>query len=211
MAKEKEDPEAQDPEQRDRMVSSDSELFADAIRSAAASQDDPTSAKVYLGDPLAVDTIVRMFVMDIISRLGEESDAAVKEIDDSISRLGRIFLGKDLKKHEPIPEWNAPGGVDRFLVEHSLAPMEQDAQGRMETFFFQLVGTVRDVVEFAGQEGVLKEQWDWQINAEIESYVNALLGIYIDPDEDMAATGPSLQEARMRTQESVLKRWGEYP
>lgn len=206
----------EDSDEENESKSSD-ELFRDAIRAAHASQTDPTAESVYLGDVSAVDAIVRSFVMDILSLVGEQTDEAVEEVDSLLRRMAGIFLGKVKKGFIGIPKWNEPGGVDMFLVNHSLAPMDQDPEGRLKTFFFGMVGTVRDVVLFAAEDGVKPEQWNWQLDAEIGRFVSLLLGVYVDPDEDMAGgvSGGSVPakpaSGRTRTQEALMRKWGEYP
>jgi hypothetical protein len=209
-------------------------LFEKALEGVRLSGD-PSAAAVYLGDPQAVESILRSFLADALEVLSAEGDQIAVEaesFDKTMDRVARVFLGEDPKYHMPIVGWHKPGVIDGVLVKLGLANEESSAPDRMKEFFYALFEMLARVIKMSQVEGVEQNQWEWQIQAEIGTYRDILMGTFepesvvmqaansgevADDEGDDDGADPELVEADerhgglSRTQRSLLEGFKDYP
>lgn len=140
-----------------------------------------------LGDPNVVETILRVFVKDALDRRTEYANRDIvlvqlEQLDrEACLETAGIFIGSN-HFFNGLPGWNEQGGLDAFLVRE-LNIAETDPLLRVATTLAQLLLEMTELANYAGQEGVLEEQWDWQVDATIETFRNFMLGIPVVHDD----------------------------
>lgn len=149
----------------------------------------------YLGERGVVEALVRKTVADLLDKwqLIDNDDSAAKQrvMKMLATRAGLILLGKS-PLFVPVHRWNEPGGIDEFLAKWQ-GSAETDPDDRMEHAFIELFDAVLSVAAYAGTEGVLPEQWQFQFDAEIYRFVSLCIGID-PPTQALMVTADSLSE-----------------
>jgi hypothetical protein len=141
----------------------------------------------WLGDSYVVEGLLRSFAKEAMDRrnacaMDELRPEEWKQLDrDACLQLADIFLGKN-PFFNSVPGWNEPGKIDVFLVrEFNLG--DTDPILRVATVLAELLLEMVNVAKYASQEGVVEEQWVWQVDAAIETYRNYMIGIVIPFDD----------------------------
>lgn len=131
----------------------------------------------YLGDMEVVEYLVRLYIKSVVDSLEGVTVAKAqrRRIEQRARRMARIFLGKN-KAYVPVHRWNEPGAIDEFCATWT-GLAERDPMDRMEHFFVKLFREIMDVMVYADVDGILEEQWEWQLQAIVQRYVGFLLGI----------------------------------
>lgn len=128
----------------------------------------------YLGDRNNVSAILKMAVSRLLIEANTKAEVEAKVRRESI-KLGKIFLGLE-KDYQPMHNWNDIGHIDVFCAKW-LGSAETLPNKRMEHTFVKFFTDILGVVGYAGQPGVLPEQWQFQITAIIDRYSYFLVGV----------------------------------
>ncbi len=142
----------------------------------------------YLGDSETVETIVRQFFARNYARSNPNDPSFLpKEQWGQMAQadcldMATIFLGRN-KDYPGLKTWNEAGGIDAWLrVEANVG--EEDPQLCVATYFQHVLTEFNKIANYAQEEGVLPEQWQWQIDDLVESTRDLLLGMPAEPDEE---------------------------
>ena len=132
----------------------------------------------YLGDPDVVDGLLRRFVYDAIRVIRSEGkpEQKLRRVSRRASRLARVFLGKNNTDHTLQRGWNREGVIDVFVAKWC-GSSETNATARIEHGLLNLVNDVMELADYAGDRSVLPEQWEWQLDAVMEKYVQIFMGV----------------------------------
>lgn len=130
----------------------------------------------YLGSIAVVDSILRNLAVQILNRREKMSkeDAAEANAKDC-DRLAVAFLGED-PAYAPMPVWNSEGHIDQFVAA-ALGWSGRTPQQIMRGLFTEFVGDFNRLADYANTPGVPEDNWIWQSDALLESYIGFLLGI----------------------------------
>lgn len=181
------------------------------------SQDDPglfkasidaisNADKPYLGDYEVVSQLLRLYATQIIETEEEHSQAAIAKV---LYELANIFLGNSAK-YSTVPGWNREGVIDTF-VQKMTGSQDTAPDDRIVVLLASMIGDLSDVIKLADDPAFLDEQISEAVNGIYDHYTLVLLGI--DPQgSEPIPEGRKLKADRLtRTQESLLKRWTDYP
>ncbi len=130
----------------------------------------------YLGDVSVVDAIVRMFIWSCLNRrklVTVNEDASAQDLQDCL-RTASIFLGQD-PNYTPMKGWNEPGHIDTFIAER-LNVSGETPQEVVAGLFTKLLCDIYDLVNYSVQPDTLPEQWTFQVDGIVETYVWILMG-----------------------------------
>lgn len=143
----------------------------------------------YLGDRSVVESLVRKAVSDLVDKYQTIDDAdeasKIQVMTMLAERNGLVLLGKS-PLFTAQRRWNEPGGIDEFLAKW-LGSSETDPDKRMEHAFVILFDQILEVAAYAGQEGVLPEQWQFQVDGIIHRFVSLCMGIDLPTQAIMEA------------------------
>jgi len=153
---------------------------------------DASKSGYYLGDRRTVEMILRLAISDIMERmLTAKTDDAKKDILNSVmTKYAKIFLGK-VSEYQPLRRWNEPGGIDGFVAKWT-GSAETDPMERVKHGVLKLYGEVLDLNTYASTPGILKEQWEWQLDAIFNRYAGIFIGM--SPAQQEALTLSSTPE-----------------
>lgn len=157
-------------------------LFTDAIAAMGA-------AEGYLGSVDFLNGLLRLLVSDWTDALGSGTatpDMAKKLVSDVAS----ILIGKR-DGFGQVPNWNSEGGIDAWV--RSQTGIQESGQAAIEAALVRMLVQATSIVQFADDDDVLPEQWQWQVDAMFEEYVNLFLGIPSE-DPDGPEFGPDVPE-----------------
>jgi len=131
----------------------------------------------YLGDLEVINEILRYVVSDLLDRLEpvEKPSLKMMEIQRQAKQLAHVLLGKS-RSFQPMIKWNEAGSIDVFC-RHWLGCDDATPEQRMEHACVLFFEEVLDVAVYASKDGVLPEQWGWQLDAIIEKYAGIFVGI----------------------------------
>ena len=101
-------------------------------------------------------------------------------------KLARILLG-DNPDYTPVYHWNEPGQIDEFCAKWC-GSAETDPHQRMEHCVVIMFEELLELAGYAGTEGVLDEQWQFQFNGIIDKYVGLFMGIDL-PSQALLSLG----------------------
>lgn len=164
----------------ERVLDDDDRPFEAAL--SAAGQEN------YLGERSVVEALVRKAIDDLTDKLQTTDDpkeqARVMEL--LAQRNGLVLLGKS-PLFAPQRRWNEAGGIDVFLAKW-MGSSETDPDKVMEHVFIILFDQILEVAAYAGTEGVLPEQWQFQIDGIIHRFVSLCMGIDLPTQAIMEAT-----------------------
>lgn len=141
--------------------------------------------KNYLGDRTTVESMLRFYVSSFLEKM-QESDTPKQQLNEIkilAREVGGILLGKEGRKFIRVRKWNSSGRIDAFCAKW-LGLLEIDPSDRMEHAVIMLFNDILDVVNFAGQDGALEEQWRPAFDGVIEKYTDLFMGV--DPVTKMA-------------------------
>ena len=144
-------------------------LFADSLTNLQTDN--------YLGDRLTIQAVLRYALGQVSTKLedGGDGQLVVSVVRPWSRWLSKVFLGQD-NDYKPIHKWNEPGAIDEFCAKW-IGSSETDPELRMEHVFVKFFNEILDLAEYAGTDGVLDEQWLFQMDLILENYINLLLGI----------------------------------
>lgn len=144
-------------------------LFGDSLRSAASGN--------YLGDSQVLHALLRNTISDFCEKYPEqETDAERTNVKRVLARrMAAILLGQN-KNYVSLDKWNEPGGIDLFCA-HWLGSSEKDPMAVMEHSVLLMLHDILDLASFVGMDGVLEEQWGFQVDAIINKYVGVFIGL----------------------------------
>ena len=128
----------------------------------------------YLGDRDTVEKLIRVSIQDFLDDLKRKRKDT---ITIHSQRMAKILLGMD-KRFTPLYRWNAPGGIDSFF-KVQINSEETDPVHIVSQAVMGMFGEVLDVIHYAGESGVLPEQWVWQGEAVIEKFTDLFTGVSV--------------------------------
>jgi hypothetical protein len=135
----------------------------------------PLSAdQEFLGNKETVQVLIRVSINDFVQDLKRKRKDT---IPINTQRLARILLGKD-RRFTAQYKWNEPGGIDQFL-KIQINSTETDPMHIVSQAVMAMFGEVVDVIHYAGESGVLPEQWVWQGEAIIDKYTDLFTGVSV--------------------------------
>lgn len=151
-------------------------LFQDALTSANAGN--------FLGDPQVIESLLRYAVSEVCDKFenAKTEEDRLSLLKKQATRLGTILLGQN-PSFRPLHKWNEPGAIDEFCAKW-LGSAETDPLRRMTHAAVMLFNDMIDLAEYAGEDGVLEEQWKFQMDGIFERYTGIFLGI--DPPTQAA-------------------------
>ncbi len=177
------------------------ELFDQSLQAQATGN--------YLGDSQVLHVLLRNTISDFCEKYPEqETDAERTNVKRVLARrLATILLGKD-KNFASLDTWNEPGGIDVFCA-HWLGSSEKDPMAVMEHAVLLMLHEILDLADFVGMDGVLEEQWGFQVDAIIDRYVGIFIGLsppqqaaqMLGDDEPGVDNEPSEEERTDNTHE----------
>lgn len=127
----------------------------------------------YLGDSTVVAALLRNTVGAITAAVGKPSaDVLLRK---ACRATGRTLLGQN-PAYTPLRNWNEPGRIDVFVAKWA-GSSEVNPLDRMEHGVLRFAEAVLELVDYAGQPGVLEEQWQWQLDALIEKWTCLFMGV----------------------------------
>ncbi len=129
----------------------------------------------YLGSYKNLDSLLRLVVSAVT---GAKTDKETKaQVKIQAKKLAGILLGKD-KEFLPIHNWNSAGHIDMFLAKWLGIP-DTDPEDRVESAVLDFILEILGIADYAGADGVLPEQWQFQVEASIQKFVYLFLGVDI--------------------------------
>ena len=193
------------------------ELFKNSV---AAIGSDDTEGIAYLGDPGCVDAILRSAAADWFN------GGDVSELTTIPANVAKEFLGNGTCKG--VPGWNEPGKIDVWLkktlnLENATTPEEC-----IGSTFLEMIDELGVVFDFAGQDGVLPEQWEGEADFIADRYRMLFMGVddsiarmarpaasndyNYSTEEPKDGEGASKKKRKWtKTQEALFKTWRDYP
>lgn len=144
-------------------------LFTNALKAQAAGN--------YLGDREVVEAILRYIVGKYFDRIKAKDvpDTRLRLLKEATRESVPIFLGDD-KKYVPLRNWNQRGAIDAFLAKWT-GSSETDPELRVTHAILKMIQELQDLAEYAATDGVLEEQWNWQVGAILNKYTSLFMGI----------------------------------
>lgn len=122
------------------------------------------------------DTIDSMLRVSIATVLKEDILNNVQGIvRQQAQKIASILLGRD-RNYIGVHHWNEPGHIDVFCALW-MGSAETDPEKIMEHAIVIFFNEVLAQCGYSGTDGVLPEQWQFQINAIINRYVYFFLGV----------------------------------
>lgn len=153
----------------------DPQLFAEAIQKSKKGN--------YLGEIAVVNQLLRLYASNLMDQLNNNDKKSwIKEIERQSNSLSRILIGKS-KYFQSANRWNEPGGIDEFCKTY-FGATDKNPQDRVKNVVLQFFEELIDIALYAEIEGVLEEQWGFQVDAVIEKYALAFIGV--SPGEQLA-------------------------
>ena len=130
-----------------------------------------------LGDRTVVQNTVRFIVGETLRAVPKASRPALRLalVKKSSAKLARILLGYN-PDFEPVHHWNEPGQIDEFVAKW-VGSAETDPQRRLEHAAVIMFEDILLLAGYAGEDGVLPEQWQFQFNGITDKYVGLFMGI----------------------------------
>lgn len=117
--------------------------------------------------------LVREIMMNYVDeRMADQGKGNVSEI---LKRYAEIFLGES-KEYRPVPSWNEPGGIDKFIEKQ----LNIRAETPTTAVMFLLVKMYDDVVSIS-QSGKSYAERQSEFLGQMEMWLKILMGI--DPNE----------------------------
>lgn len=153
---------------------------------------DAASKENYLGDPQVVGFLLRNYAnsslqqrSQILTGVDPDSDLWKTKVDESsqaaygeAQRLADVFLGKN-KMFNPIPAFNRPGVIDRWLVDelHLVGDSPEDNVCRAVVIFlvkfYELVNIIMDTPENEDTDETNQKM----IDDHMQKFTKLILGI----------------------------------
>lgn len=131
----------------------------------------------YLGNPNAIEEIIRTFLADAWQRRWDEMEnekATAKDRADSI-RFANMMLGRRELLATPMRDWNRPGVIDEWVAKKANIA-ERSPTKRLAAFYLGFLGEFYDAALASGTEGILPEQWEGAIDDVVHDSVLTLIG-----------------------------------
>lgn len=144
-------------------------LFADGIHAATKQN--------YLGDVRVIELLLREQITRFIDGyLAAKTKNGRLLVAKRVARyVANILLGRN-PAYTPQHKWNEPGHVDEFCAKW-LELADTKPVDRIRHAVLLLLLDVLAISEYAGQSGVLVEQWLPQYEATLQRYVLLFTGI----------------------------------
>lgn len=131
----------------------------------------------YLGDLEVLNQLLRFYITNLVDQLQRTENRKWKmaEVRRQASSLSRILLGKS-REFQSVSRWNEPGGIDEFC-RRWLGVDDDTPDDRMEHAVLVFFDEILEIAGYASTDGVLEEQWGWQLDATIEKYAAMFVGV----------------------------------
>lgn len=163
---------------------------------------DKASQENYLGSPDTIDSMLRLFAVEIGEKSREGKEVWVKWITEKMQAITSTMLGQD-PDYVGIEGWNQPGGIDKeirsFYAERGDSPQEKAiAKAKTPELTIELV--LREFVE--DMQRMRKELSKPNTNQEtmrlslegiFEFYTKLLMGLPISQTEESPEEAPASQ------------------
>lgn len=142
----------------------------------------------YLGNARTVRNLLLTTISDGIEKYSKVRDENRPAALRNICRgLATVLIGKD-PDYGALHKWNEPGAIDEFLVKW-FGYGEIDPLQRVEHAALDFFSEVLAVADYAGEDGVLDEQWKPLMEELVSRWADIFMGIdppshaAIDPEE----------------------------
>ena len=129
---------------------------------------------VHLGDVKSVENLLRFYASEFADRSQGPADP-LPVITKLARRLAKILLGED-PAYSPMYRWNQPGVIDEYCAK-ALGSSENTPLKVMEHCVMMFFEELSEVAVIAGTDGVLEEEWGWKVEAVLEKFTNAFVGL----------------------------------
>lgn len=140
-----------------------------------ASLNDARNVGGYLGDIEFVGALLRLYAKASFDATEAEGEDMVRMLALAKKYAG-VLLGDD-SRYVPVAKWNhRQGGLVAFLNLWAGID-ENDPQAVVTGALLRMFSELLDVAAYAGQEGVLEEQWHSAADEIIERYSFLMLGV----------------------------------
>ncbi len=138
----------------------------------------------YLGDYQVLDSLLRVAVSNVM--YDRQMPTFLQAVKKESVRLADILLGED-SDFQPLHNWNSPGHIDIFCAKW-LGSDEATAEARMQHSILKFFTELEGLGQYAGTDGVLPEQYQFQVNAILQKYVYLFLGVDLPTQAAMSLT-----------------------
>jgi len=144
-------------------------LFDTAVEAVGTEQ--------YLGDLSVVQNILMFWMSYVLEKLSqvEAKDDQLHILKRASTKLAYIFHGRD-RDYLPVRNWNQPGSIDAHVGKWC-GSSEANPETRMEHCFVVFFGKVIEIASQAADPGILDEQWQGGIEAEVQYMAYLLVGM----------------------------------
>lgn len=179
----------------------------------------------YLGSAENVEGLLRMAAFTVMEA---EGDDQLKVLREQAAIVAAELLGEG--KMLPIDGWNEAGAIDVFAKPYAGVDSTEPKEV-LGALFMEMMDELADIAVTAATPGILREQWEWSVNATYEMYRNVAMGYHpwqsigddgtIETDSEVQeswepseedGTPPALEPGeRTRIQQEMLDRWEDYP
>lgn len=151
----------------------------------------------YLGNPTVIETLLRTLVHDVIEAKKSPTNVMrMNLVTKIINSAAKILLGGN-PNFVPMRNWNKAGAIDEFIAKW-VGSSESHPHNRIVHSLLIFINSVFELGRYADDPDVLKEHWDWQLDALIQKYVGLFLGIDpvaqaveqlgVEPPQDISST-----------------------
>lgn len=128
----------------------------------------------YLGHYSVINALLRVSLADVLKQnLTPENIAGIVKIQ--AKKLAKILLGQD-SNYVGMHHWNESGHIDKFCATW-LGSEETDPEDVMEHTVVMFFGEALALIKYIETNGVLPEQWQFQVDAIVTKYVYTFLGV----------------------------------
>ncbi len=139
-------------------------LFVDALRRLSAESGNLSSV-------VAVDGLLRVLTTEVRSAFIDGRDAA-EVAEAAVIKATDALLGRG--GSDTVADWNSPERLGKYVM--SMVGGETPIAA-VQAALMRFLAEYVQILEYAGQDGVLEEQWDFQMVEVYERYTRLFLGI----------------------------------
>jgi hypothetical protein len=145
----------------------------------------------YLGNPQTIRSLILTAIGQAFEDLNDAADEGerIVALQKQCRGLATVLIGHD-PDFKALHKWNTAGSIDEFLAKW-LGIGETDPFERVERAVLAMLGEAIDVAQYAGEDGVLDEQWKPLMEELVSRWTDLFMGI--DPPSH-AAIEPEEQE-----------------
>ena len=139
----------------------------------------------YLGSYDVLDAILRVSLSKVFKDPKNEATLTT-DIKNECTRVAKILLGFD-NTYVGVHHWNEPGYIDEFCAKW-IGSLETHPVRRMEHSMLKFYSEVMELVGYISTDGVLPEQWQWQLTAIVQKYIYWFTGVDTPSQAALALT-----------------------